>query len=50
MYWKYFSMALTFLLTLNGINKPMNGCITPNVVNKWSHLSSYVKRVKVIFW
>ena len=43
-------MALTFVLTLNDINKPINGFITPNDVKKWCHLSSYVKRVKVLFW
>ena len=28
-------MALTFSLTLNDINKPIHGFITPNVDNKW---------------
>ena len=44
------SMALTLLLTLNDINKPINRFITLNVVRKWRYLSSYVKRVKVLFW
>ena len=34
MYHKHFSLALTFLLTLNDINKPIHGFITPNVVKK----------------
>ena len=50
MYLKHVSMTLTLVLTLNDINKPINGFITPNVANKWCHLSPYVKRVKVIFW
>ena len=47
---KHFSMVLTVLLTLNDINKPINRFITLNVVMKWRYLSSYVIRVKVIFW
>ena len=43
-------MALTLLLTLNDINKPINRCITLNVVRKWRYLSSYAKQVKVLFW
>ena len=31
-------MALTFLFTLNDINKTIHGFITPNVVKKWCHL------------
>ena len=41
---------LTLLLTLNDINKPINKFITPNIIKKWRYLSSYVKRVKVLFW
>ena len=44
------SMALTLLLTLNDINKPINKLITLNIVKKWRDLSSHVKRVNVLFW
>ena len=47
---KHVSMDLTLLLTLIHINKPINRFITMNVVKKWHYLSSYVKRIKVIFW
>ena len=50
MCYEHLSMALTLLLTLNDINKPINRFITPNVVMKWRYLSSYVKRVRVLFW
>ena len=49
MYYKHFSVALTFLLTSNDINKPIHGFITPNVVKEVVSLA-YVKWVKVIFW
>ena len=38
MYHKHVSVALTYLLTSNDINKPIHGFITPNVVKKWCHL------------
>ena len=50
MCYEHLSMALTLLLNLNDINKPINRFITLNVVMKWRYLSSYVKRVKVLFW